>query len=61
MSIKKRPGQSTGKSGGIFQEIGPKGGLKPNFATVSDNKPLPPTSKPKSYWTPVETTPNSKR
>lgn len=57
----KKPGQSTGNSGGIFQETGPKGGKIPNYATVADNKPLPPTSKPGNTWTPVKTTPNSKR
>lgn len=35
---KKRPGENTGNQGGIFQEMGAKGGLKPNFATVADNK-----------------------
>ena len=58
---KKRPGENTGNQGGIFQEMGAKGGLKPNFATVPDNKPLPPTTKPNSFWVPVNTTPNSKR
>lgn len=58
---KRRPGENTGNQGGIFQEMGAKGGLKPNFATVADNKSLPPTSKPKSFWVPVKTTPDSKR
>lgn len=61
MASKKRPGENTGNNGGIFQETGAKGGLRPNFATVADNKPLPPTSKPNSFWVPVKTTPNSKR
>jgi hypothetical protein len=61
MSNGKKPGQNTGNSGGVFQEQGPKGGLRPNFAAVSDNKPLPPTSKPNSTWKPVLTTPNSKK
>ena len=60
-SNKKRPGENTGNSGGIFQESGAKGGLRPNYATVADNKALPPTSKPNSFWVPVKTTPNSKR
>lgn len=56
-----RPGQSTGNTGGIFQEVGPQGGKRPNYATVPDNKPLPPTTKPGHTWAPVSTTPNSKR
>jgi hypothetical protein len=57
----KRPGQSTGNKGGIFQEVGPKGGKQPNYVTVPDNKQLPPTTKPGHGWTSVTTTPNSKR
>jgi hypothetical protein len=56
-----KPGQNTGTKGGIFQEIGPKGGARPNFAAVSDNRPMPPTTKPGNLWTTVKTTPNSKR
>lgn len=56
-----KPGTSTGNGGGIFQEVGPKGGARPNYVTVADNKPLPPTSSPGSTWKPVHTTPNSKR
>ncbi len=57
----KKPGTSTGKSGGIFQEVGPRGGKKDNYTTVPDNKPLPPTSKPGHTWKPVKRTPDSKR
>jgi hypothetical protein len=56
-----KPGSNTGSNGGIYQEIGPRGGEKPNFATVADNKPLPPTSTPGHTWKPVQLTPNSKR
>jgi hypothetical protein len=56
-----KPGTNTGNSGGIFQEIGPKGGVRPNYVTVADNTPLPPTSSSGSTWKPVHTTPNSKR
>ena len=56
-----KPGTNTGNKGGIFQEVGPRGGAKPNFATVADNKPLPPTSQSGHGWVPVHTTPNSKR
>ena len=57
----KRPGQNTGKQGGIFQEVGPKGGKQPNYAAVPDNRPLPPTSKPGNGWKPVKVTPDSHR
>ena len=59
--MSKKPGQNTGNSGGIFQEVGPKGGKQPNYAAVPDNKPLPPTSKPGHGWQQISKTPNSKR
>lgn len=59
--MSKKPGQSTGSNGGIFQEVGPRGGRYPNYAAVSDNKPLPPTSKPNHGWTSIKATPNSSK
>ncbi len=59
--MSKKPGSNTGNAGGIFQETGPKGGKLPNYVTVSDHKPLPPTTKPGHGWTPVKVTPDSKR
>ena len=61
MATTKKPGQSTGARGGIYQEVGVRGGKQPNFTTVPDNRPLPPTTKPGHAWTPVKITPNSKR
>jgi len=61
MAGTKTPGSNSGKSGGIFQEVGPRGGEKPNFATVPDRKTMPPTSKPGNSWKPIKTTPDSKR
>ena len=61
MAAPKKPGTSTGKSGGIFQQVGPRGGVHPNYATVADNKPPPPTTKPGHGWKPVKTTPDSRR
>lgn len=61
MTAPKKPGTSTGNSGGIYQEVGPRGGARPNYATVPDHKPLPPTTTPGSGWKPVSRTPNSKR
>ena len=56
-----KPGQNTGKNGGIYQQVGPQGGLKPNYVTVPDNKPLPPTTKPGDAWKQTNRTPDSKR
>ena len=44
MAATKTPGTNTGKQGGIFQEIGPRGGSRPNYTTVPDNRPLPSAS-----------------
>ncbi|MDT0206986.1 MULTISPECIES: hypothetical protein [Serratia] len=59
MSLK--PGQNSGKNGGIFQEIGPRGGEKDNYATVRDDQRMPPTQNPGSTWKEVKRTPDSKR
>lgn len=56
-----KPGDNSGKKGGIYREEGPRGGQKDNFATIPDNKTAPPTSKPNSTWVPVQITPESKR
>lgn len=56
-----KPGSTPGKNGGIFQEQGPRGGLKDNYATIPDNRRAPPTSKPDSTWVPTNRTPDSKR
>jgi hypothetical protein len=40
MTAGKKPGENTGKNGGIFQQQGPRGGLRQNYVTVADNKPL---------------------
>ena len=34
MANGRTPGTNTGKTGGIFQEVGPRGGRQPNFAAV---------------------------
>lgn len=61
MRMTKKPGDTTGRNGGIWQEVGPRGGEKPNYATVPDNTRLPPTTKPGHEWKPVQRTPDSKR
>lgn len=57
----KKPGSNTGKKGGIYREVGPRGGEKDNFATVPDNHRLPPTTQPGHSWKPVKITPDSNR
>lgn len=59
MSLK--PGESSGNNGGIYQEVGPRGGRRPNYSTIPDGKTAPPTSKPNSSWEQVNRTPDSKR
>lgn len=61
MASVKKPGQNTGSKGGIYQEVGPRGGKQSNYAAVADNRPLPPTTKPGHGWKPVKITPNSDR
>lgn len=61
MATPMKPGTSTGPNGGIFQEIGPRGGARPNYTTVRDNERLPPTTTPGAGWKPIDRTPNSKR
>ncbi len=39
----QKPWSNVGGNGGIYQEVGPEGCKHPNYATVADNKPLPPT------------------
>lgn len=61
VNVMKKSGSNTGKDGGIFQEVGPRGGKRENFAAVPDNKPLPPTSEAGNGWVRVKRTPDSKR
>ena len=56
-----KPGQSPLNKGGIYQEQGPRGGLKPNWATIPDNHKAPPTTRPGHAWAPSKITPDSKR
>lgn len=57
----KTPGSNTGKNGGIYQEVGPRGGRKDNYATVRDNERLPPTTESGNKWVQTNRTPDSKR
>lgn len=60
-AIIQPPGSNTGSNGGIWQEIGPRGGEKPNYATVPDNTTLPPTTQPGHQWREIQRTPDSER
>jgi hypothetical protein len=55
------PGTNVGRRGGIYQEVGPRGGPAPNYATVPENKRLPPTTEPGHGWKPIDTTPHGHR
>jgi hypothetical protein len=61
MAKGKTPGSNTGSSGGIYQEVRSTGKPVSNFATVPDNRPLPPTTKPGHLWKPVKITPTGDR
>ena len=56
-----KPGTNVGRDGGIYREIGPRGGPKDNFATVPENHRLPPTTTPGGSWKSVKTTPHGHR
>lgn len=56
-----KPGQKVGHSGGIYQQVGRRGGRKRHFATIPDNRRLPPTAGAGYRWVLVRRTPNSKR
>ncbi|ADW73421.1 hypothetical protein Rahaq_1803 [Rahnella aceris] len=56
-----KPGESSGKDGGIYREIGPRGGQTDNYSTIPDGHKAPPTTRPGATWEPVKRTPDSKR
>lgn len=56
-----KPGENSGKDGGIYQERGPRGGMKDNYATIPDNRQAPPTQNKGSEWVRTNRTPDSKR
>lgn len=56
-----KPGENTGKDGGIYQEIGPRGGRKPNYTTIKDNQKAPPTTEPGHKWIQIHKTPDSNK
>lgn len=46
MTAGRKLGTNTGKNGGVYQEQGPQGRRRGNFATVPDDRQLPPTTTP---------------
>ncbi|MDG6882584.1 Uncharacterised protein [Phocoenobacter uteri] len=54
-----KPGQNTGKNGGIYQEIDPRGHKKERYSTIKDNQKAPPTSAPGNIWKRIKRTPDS--
>jgi hypothetical protein len=61
ITMGKKPGSNTGKTGAIYQEIDLRGGPKNNFTTVPENTKLPPTSRPGNTWVPIKRTPHGHR
>ena len=61
MTKNLKPGENSGKDGGIYQEVGPRGGRKDNFSTIPDDHTVPPTTEPGHSWQQVKRTPDSKR
>jgi hypothetical protein len=55
------PGVSVGSDAGVFQERGPRGGLRDNFATIPERHKAPPTSRPNSEWVRIKPTPHGHR
>lgn len=61
MANKLKPGENSGNDGGIYQEVGPRGGRKGNYTTIPDDRTAPPTTKSGNSWDQVDRTPDSKR
>jgi len=59
--MSKKPGSNVGRQAGIYQEIGPRGGPKDNFATVPEHHRLPPTEQAGATWKPYRVTPHGHR
>ncbi len=54
----KKPGSNSGSTGGIYREVGPRGGPRDNFTTVPEGTTFPPTSAPGNTWVAVKQTPH---
>ncbi|SQJ26381.1 putative cytoplasmic protein [Salmonella enterica subsp. enterica] len=56
-----KPGEKSGNNGGIYVEVGPRGGIKDNFATIAETKPRHQRNALKATGVLAKRTPNSKR
>ena len=55
------PGASVGRDAGVFQEHGPRGGMRDNFATIPENHRAPPTTGKGASWVRIGATPHGHR
>lgn len=55
-----KPGQRTGKDGGIYEEFNTRGNPTGRFATIRDNEIAPPTAKKNYCWKLKVKTPDNK-
>jgi hypothetical protein len=55
------PGTSVGRDAGAFQERGPRGGMRDNFATIPENHRAPPTTIRGADWVRIGATPRGHR
>ena len=55
------PGASVGRDAGVFQEQGPRGGRRDNFATIPENHRAPPTTGKGASWVRIGATPHGHR
>lgn len=59
--IEVAPGSSVGRDAGVFQEQGPRGGMRDNFATIPENHRAPPTTGRGASWVRIGATPHGHR
>jgi hypothetical protein len=55
------PGASVGRDAGVFQEQGPRGGMRDNFATIAEDHRAPPTTSKGATWVRIGATPHGRR
>jgi hypothetical protein len=55
------PGARIGRDAGVFQERGPRGGWRDNFATIAENRKVPPTTGKGATWVRIGATPHGHR
>jgi hypothetical protein len=60
-SVVVTPGVSVGTNAGVYQEQGPRGGMRDSFATIPENHRAPPTSGKGASWVRIKATPHGHR